>query len=211
MQDSPDEIPMLLQKAREGFPIVTASRTDRKDTYFKKWSSRLFWKTLSYLTGTLLDHKVANFGIYHKEVIKAICMLKEPVPFFPTMVLWTGFKRSTIDVEHGKRHSGKTGYSFYRMFKLAIDIILANSDKPIRIVIRIGFTLSLISFLIGFYYLFLNLTNQIIIPGYTSIIISIWFLGGLTILILGILGLYLGKTFEGVKDRPKYLIEKKTN
>jgi dolichol-phosphate mannosyltransferase len=211
LQDNPEEIPALYNKAQEGFAIVTASRTDRKDPFLKKCSSRLFWKTLSYLTGMSLNYKVANFGIYHKDVIKAITSLKESIPFFPTMVLWTGYKRTTIGVEHGFRHSGETGYSYYRMIKLAIDIILANSDKPIRIVIRVGFGISMISFLIGLYYFVLHLANKIIIPGFTSLIISIWFLGGLTILILGILGLYLGKTFEGVKGRPNYIIEKTTN
>ena len=97
------------------------------------------------------------------------------------------------------------------MFKLALDVMLAYSDKPIRIVIKTGFIISLFSLILGLYYLFLNFTNKIVIPGYTSIIISIWFLGGLIILILGIIGIYIGKTFEGVKNRPIYIIEKSVN
>jgi dolichol-phosphate mannosyltransferase len=211
LQDNPVEIARLYRKAMEGYAVVTACRIDRKDPFLKKLFSRMFWKTLSYLTGASIDHKIANFGIYRKDIIQAIIRMNEPVPFFPTMVLWAGFKKTTIDAAHGKRHSGKTGYSYSRMLRLAIDIILANSDKPIRIFIRIGFAISLISFFIGLRYLFLHLTHRIVVPGFTSIIISIWFLGGLTILILGILGLYLGKTFEGVKGRPNYIIEKKTS
>lgn len=211
LQDNPAEIPALYRQAIKGFPIVTASRTDRKDPAFKKWTSRLFWKTLGYITGKPLNYKVANFGIYHREVVDAIIALNEPIPFFPTMVLWTGFRSATIDVEHGSRHSGTTSYSYSRMFKLAIDIILANSGKPIRFIIRLGFSISLISFLIGAYAYFMQPEHHIIIPGFTSLILSIWFLGGLTILFLGILGLYFGNTFEGVKGRPDYIIEKKTN
>ena len=97
------------------------------------------------------------------------------------------------------------------MFKLALDVMLAYSDKPIRIVIKTGFIISLFSLILGLYYLFLNFTNQIVIPGYTSIIISITILGGLIILIQAIIGLYIGKTFEGVKNRPIYIIEKSVN
>jgi polyisoprenyl-phosphate glycosyltransferase len=97
------------------------------------------------------------------------------------------------------------------MINLATDVILANSDKPIRLIIRLGFIISVIAIGIGVYYLYRNFTHQIVVPGYTSIIISIWFLSGLIILILGVIGLYIGKTFEGVKNRPIYIVDKKEN
>ena len=97
------------------------------------------------------------------------------------------------------------------MFKLASDVILAYSDKPIRIFTGIGLFISLISMLMGLYYFILNALHKIVVPGYTSIIISIWFLGGLIISILGVSGLYIGKTFEGVKNRPIYIVDKKIN
>lgn len=211
LQDRPAEIPKLYRKAQEGFDIVLARRTERKDTFLKKMSSRLFWNTLGYLTGSSIDHTVANFGIYRREVVDAVCSLREPIRFFPSMVNWVGFSRTSIDVEHGERYSGKSNYTLSRMLALATDVILANSDKPIRLIIRLGFIISMIAFGIGLYYFYRNLTHQIIVPGYTSIIISIWFLSGLIILILGVIGLYLGKTFEGVKNRPIYIIDKKQN
>lgn len=210
-QDAPSEIPNLYAKSNEGYDIVLARRISRKDGFFKKLFSKIFWKTLGYLTGTNIDHTVANFGIYSNKVIKSVCSLRESIRFFPSMVLWVGFRKTSLDVQHQERHSGKSGYNFSRMFKLALDVMLAYSDKPIRIVIKTGFVISLFSLILGLYYLFLNFTNQIVIPGYTSIIISIWFLGGLIILILGIIGLYIGKTFEGVKNRPIYIIEKSVN
>jgi polyisoprenyl-phosphate glycosyltransferase len=210
-QDPPSEIPNLYKKSLDGYDIVLARRINRKDSFTKKLFSKLFWKTLGYLTGTNIDHTVANFGIYDKKVIDSICALRESIRFFPSMVLWVGFSRTTLDVEHQERQTGKSGYNFSRMFKLAMDVMLAYSDKPIRLVIKTGMLISLFSLLVGIYYLFMHLTNKIVVQGYTSIIISIWFLGGLIILILGILGLYIGKTFEGVKNRPIYIIDKLIN
>ena len=210
-QDAPSEIPNLYNKTKEGFDVVLARRINRKDGFVKKLFSKLFWKTLGWLTGTNIDHTVANFGIYNKKVIQAVCSLRESIRFFPSMILWVGFSKTTLDVKHQERQTGTSGYNFSRMFKLALDVMLAYSDKPIRLVIKMGFFISLFTLLIGLYYLYLNITNQILVPGYTSLIISIWFLSGLIILILGILGLYIGKTFEGVKNRPIYIIEKKLN
>lgn len=211
LQDQPEEIPRLYEKARQGFDIVCARRTDRKDSFLKKFYSRAFWNTLGYLTGSKIDHTVANFGIYHKNVVAAICSLRESIRFFPSMVTWVGFRKTSIDVEHAERHSGSSSYNFSRMFTLALDIILAYSDKPMRLFIRLGFFISLLSIFVGGFYFFQHLTNRVIVPGYTSLIISIWFLSGLIIFILGIIGLYLGKTFEGVKKRPIYIIRKKEN
>ncbi len=210
-QDAPSEIPNLYNKTKEGFDVVLARRINRKDGFVKKLFSKLFWKTLGWLTGTNIDHTVANFGIYNKKVIQAVCSLRESIRFFPSMILWVGFSKTTLDVKHQERQTGTSGYNFSRMFKLALDVMLAYSDKPIRLVIKMGFFISLFTLLIGLYYLYLNITHQILVPGYTSLIISIWFLSGLIILILGILGLYIGKTFEGVKNRPIYIIEKKLN
>jgi len=211
LQDQPSEIIKLYTKTKEGFDVVLAQRYDRKDTFFKHFFSKIFWKTLGFLTGTHIDHTVANFGIYHTKVIKAVCSLRESIRFFPTMVLWVGFKKTAIKIEHAARHSGKSNYNYSRMFKLASDVILAYSDKPIRIFTGIGLFISLISMLMGLYYFILNALHKIAVPGYTSIIISIWFLGGLIISILGVLGLYIGKTFEGVKNRPIYIVDKKIN
>lgn len=210
LQDNPVEFHRFLDKTKEGFKIVTANRINRKDTFFKRLNSILFWKILSYLTGKTLHHSISNFGIYHKDAIKSVISMRDNIRFFPTMINWVGYKKSSIDVEHNARQEGKSTYSLNKMIRLALDVIIVNSEKPLRMVIKTGILISFISLLIGFYYLYSYLTNQIEVPGYTSIIISIWFLGGLIIFILGILGLYLSKTFDAVKNRPYYLIEKIT-
>ncbi len=210
LQDNPKEIHRFLEKANEGYKIIVANRIDRKDNYLKRLYSILFWKTLSYLTGKHLHHSISNFGIYHKEVIRSVNNMHDNIRFFPTMVNWVGFKKSSINVEHNARPEGKSTYTFNKMIRLALDVIIVNSEKPLKIVTKSGIFISFISFIIGTLYFYRYLMNQIEVPGYASIIISIWFLGGLIIFILGILGLYISKTLDAVKNRPYYIIEKTT-
>jgi glycosyltransferase involved in cell wall biosynthesis len=210
LQDQPEEIIKLFNKAQEGYDIVLGKRSDRKDSFFKRFISKMFYRTLGYLTGSRLDEQVANFGIYNEKVVGNICKLRESIRYFPTMVKWVGFKATSISVDHAARFEGQSSYNFKKLFNLGLDIILAYSDKPIRITIKLGFLVSFLTLLLGLYNFYLYLTNQIIVPGYTSLVLSIWFLSGLIISILGIIGLYIGKIFEGVKNRPIYIISETT-
>jgi dolichol-phosphate mannosyltransferase len=211
LQDQPSEIKKLYQKALEGFDIVLARREIRKDKWSKKLFSRIFYKGLSYLTGSKQDPAVANFGIYHRKVIQAINSLREPIRYFPTMVSWVGFRKTSVNVEHGVREQGRSSYNFKRLFRLALDIILANSDKPIRLTIKTGFTVAFISFIVGVVTFVRFQIGDIVVLGYTSLLISIWFLAGLILMVLGVIGLYIGKTFEGVRNRPIYIINEEAN
>jgi polyisoprenyl-phosphate glycosyltransferase len=211
LQDRPEEIINLFETALSGFDIVLARRYKRKDKKIKVFLSAIFYRTLGYLTGSEQDETVANFGIYNRKVINAVCSMRESIRFFPTMIKWVGFRATKIDVEHDLRTEGKSNYNFSKLIKLSIDIILAYSDKPIRILIKSGIIVSLISFTLAIITFIQWLLNDIKVLGYTSLIISIWFFSGLIISTLGLVGLYVGKTFEGVKKRPIYIIEEKTN
>ncbi|MCS7075808.1 MAG: glycosyltransferase family 2 protein [Bacteroidia bacterium] len=211
LQDQPEEIPHLYQKALQGYDVVLARRHNRQDRFFKRTFSKLFYKILSFLTGIKYDPTVANFGIYHKKVIDVVKGMREHIRFFPVMIYWAGFRQTKLDVEHAPREEGKSSYSFKKLLKLAIDIILAYSEKPLTIIIRIGLSISAVAFLFGIITLIRYLLGKIVVPGYTSLIISVWFFSGLIIAVLGVVGLYVGKTFEGVKQRPLYIIQDTTN
>tara|TARA_R110000787_G_scaffold184181_1_gene296040 strand:+ start:7730 stop:8692 length:963 start_codon:yes stop_codon:yes gene_type:complete len=211
LQDQPEEIENLYNKSKEGYDIVFAKRTIRNDSFFKKLSSRVFYAFLTYLTGSKQDRAVANFGIYSDKVIKVLNSSNESVRYFPTMVRWVGFKTAKIDVVHNSREEGDSSYNFKRLFDLAIDIIIVNSDKPIKLLIKSGVFVSLLSFLIAIYYFITWLCGDIIVLGYASLMISIWLLSGFLISTLGIIGLYIGKTFQQVKNRPVYIIDEKIN
>lgn len=210
LQDQPEEIYKMLNEALKGYDIVYGKRYQRKDTFFKKLSSSLFHKVLSYLTGLEFDSTVANFGIYSKKVIANLKYMDDKIRFFPTMVKFVGFKSTSINIEHANRVEGKSTYSFKKLTKLALDIILANSDKPMRLTVRLGFYVASFAIIFGMYIFFRALFYGFAVSGYASIIFSIWFLSGLILATLGIVGLYIGKIFEGVKNRPVYIIDKET-
>jgi dolichol-phosphate mannosyltransferase len=211
LQDRPDEIPNLYKKVQEGWDTVFAQRIERNDSFFKKSFSKLFYAIFSYLTDTRQDPTVANFGIYHRNVIDAILLMKDQIRFFPTMVQWVGFRKYYLPVQHAKRYEGKTAYNFKSLSRLALNNIIAFSDKPLRLTVKIGFFIACISFLVGLFHLVLFLTNTIEVLGFTSLILSLWFLAGIFMSILGIIGLYIGKVFEKVKERPLFIIQNKCN
>jgi polyisoprenyl-phosphate glycosyltransferase len=210
LQDRPEEIISLYNKAQEGFDIVFARRVNRQDGFIKKQTSVLFYKLFSYLSGVPQDGTIANFGIYHKKVIAAINTMREPMRAFSPMARWVGFNKTAIDVKHDERFEGKSSYNWSRLINLALDIALAYSDKPLRMVIKTGFIISSLSILYALLNVIFFFSGIIKVSGFASLIISIWFLSGLIIFILGIIGLYIGKTFDGIKNRPLYIVDKKT-
>ena len=137
--------------------------------------------------------------------------MKDSIRYFPTLIQWVGFKKTAIDVDHDKRNQGESAYSMSKLIHLAFNNIIAFSDKPLRITIRLGFLISSLSFLFGILYFISYLSGNITVSGFTSLIISIWFLSGVIISILGLLGIYIGKVFDKVKDRPTFIINQKIN
>lgn len=210
LQDQPEEIANLYNKAKEGFQIVFAQRIKRRDNILKRAYSKLFYAIFGYLTNTKQDPTIGNFGIYHKHVIDSILSMKDYHRYFPTMVRWVGFMHSKIGVTHAERINGRSAYTLKKLLNLAIDIIISFSDKPLRLMVKFGLFISSISFLFALYNLILFINKKIEVLGYTSLIVSIWFLSGLIIMLLGVVGLYVGKTFEKAKDRPVYLVMGKT-
>ena len=211
LQDVPEEIEHLYKRASQGFSIVLGAREERKDTVFKRLGSMFFYKFLNYFSGTKLSHQVGNFGIYKRDVILSILQMGDAIKFLPTMVDWVGYPKDVISVKHAKRTEGTSSYNFRKLVSLAFDNIISFSNKPLKIFIKFGFSLVLISLLMIFYNIYLNLTNQIIIQGYSTIVISIWFLSGCMISIMGVIGVYLGKVFDKVKQRPVYIVAQKKN
>ena len=207
MQDQPKEIAKLYKKALEGYDIVLGQRENRKDKFLKKLSSKLFYKVFNYLSGGQFNNEIGNFGIYKKKVIDSILNISDYIKFFPLFINWVGFKSVSIPVEHGEREEGKSSYSISRLLKLAFNVIVSFSDKPLRLFINFGLGISILSFVLGIYYLYLSITHKITQPGFSSLILSIWFLSGIIISCIGIVGVYLGKTFDQAKNRPTFIID----
>ena len=208
LQDRPEEIPALYHEARQGYDLVFARRVVRQDTWLKRQSSWAFYRVLSYLTDTHQDPAIANFGIYHRRIIDAVLAMRESIRYFPTMVRWVGFRASSIAVTHAE--SAGSTYTLRGLTNLALDIILAYSDKPLRLAVKLGLAISVAAF--GFVLITVGryLLGHSWEPGYISIIVSIWFFAGLLLSVLGMVGLYIGKTFEQTKNRPIYLLDTTT-
>ena len=149
--------------------------------------------------------------MYHRKVIDAILTMRDAVKYFPAMVKWVGFKSTAIPVKHAARFAGETSYSFRKLMRLGFDTILSFSDKPLKLMVRVGLVISLISFVFAVFKLVQFLNGEIAVPGYTSLIISIWLLSGLIITVLGIVGLYVGRIFDQVKQRPTFIIDEIRN
>ena len=211
LQDRPEEIPALYKKAMEGYDIVYARRVDRQDKWFKRTTSKVFNSLLNRMSGLNKDKDVANYGIYHNRVIAEYNNIPEQSRSFGSLILYLGFRTAIIDVQHSERAEGKSSYTLSRMFKLAFEVIISNSNKPLRIAVGLGFTMSALSFLLALYNVIARLVGFISFPGYTTTIFSIWFVGGLMLFVMGILGLYIGKIFDQVKGRPIYVVRNTIN
>ena len=211
LQDKPEEIPNLYAKAQEGFDIVYARRVVRKDGFFKRQSSKWFYKVFNWLSGMKSDSAVANFGIYNQRVIEEFNKMPERARSFPSLVQYLGFKDTAIDVEHAERAEGKSSYNFYKLLKLGFDVIVSNSNKPLRLAVGFGFGMAVVSFLLAIYNVIAKWIGVIRVPGYTTTVFSIWFVGGLLLFVIGILGLYIGKIFDQVKGRQLFVVSDEVN
>jgi len=211
LQDKPEEISRLYEKAQSGVDIVFAQRVDRQDSFLKKSASKLFYKILSYLTETKLDFSVANFGIYHRKVIDAILSMKEAHKFFPVMVRWVGFSSTSIKVSHADRAYGDTTYTLRSLIALSFGVMLSFSDKPLRLIVKVGFIVSSVSVIYVLSIVINVLLNGATVAGWSSMMASLWLIFGILMSIVGVVGLYVGRTFDETKSRPVYIIDKQTN
>ena len=211
LQDQPEEIEKLIRKAKEGYEIVVASRKNRKDDIFKKLLSSIFYKTLSYLTETEQDKSVANFVIYHRKAVDAMARLHDFNRYYPMLQQMVGFNYTKVEIEHAEREDGRSSYSFNKRLRLAIDTILTFSDKPLRLTVKFGVLLSFLSICTAIVMVVLYIFSDVRVEGWASLALLISFFSGTIISVLGMVGLYVGRTFESVKNRPTYIIHETIN
>lgn len=210
LQDRPEEIPRLYAKAQEGYDIVLARRIARQDPPIKRMTSWLFYKIFSYLADIEYDGASGNFRIMSRKVVASFRRMGEQLRFFGGLVQWLGFPTSSIAVEHAERFEGNSTYTVAKLWKLATETIIAYSDKPLRIGVRFGFGMAGLAFSYGMYILLRALLYGSPIPGWNSLIVSMYFIGGIIIAMLGIIGIYLGKAFDESKKRPLYVVRRTT-
>jgi polyisoprenyl-phosphate glycosyltransferase len=207
LQDQPEEVPRMLKKAEEGFDIVRARRVIRRDTWYRRFSSRCFYMLLSQLTGTRQSPEIANFGVYRRKVINVITRWHEQSKYFPAIVQWVGFAQTEVSVGHAKRVTGKSSYTFSSLVALSMNVIVGFSDRPLKWVMSMGFAIAFASLFAAIFTLILHLSGNIHVEGWTSVVLSLWFLGGSLLFALGLTGLYVGRILLEVKGRPTFIVD----
>lgn len=212
LQDPPEEIANLYRKATdEGFDIVLGRRAGRKDRWLKRLSSRIFKSAYNFLSDVQTDPAVANFSIASAKVIESYRRLREGDRSHGLTLLWCGFKTGYVDVKHAKRFAGQSAYNWHRSVQHALESVTSHSNKPLRMSIKLGLTMSFASFAFALYTFIRYWLRGVAVTGWTSLIVSLYFLGGMLMANMGILGLYLGKVFDESKNRPIYLVRDTLN
>jgi len=210
LQDRPEVIPDLYKKAQEGFEVVFVSRRNRPEKFYYRMSQKFFYWILRLLSGIDFDSRQANFSIISKKVVEAFKNFPENARFYGSTIKWLGFKRSFILADHGLRHSGKPSYTLKKRIKLATDIILSFSERPLKFAISLGLIMSTLAMFATIWIIYGNFKWGFTQIGWPSLISAVLFSTGIILVVIGILGIYLGETFKQVKNRPLYVIDKKS-
>lgn len=207
LQDPPEEIPRLYEKYKEGYDVVYGLRQHRQDPIAKKITSFLFWWILKRFSGVDIPVGQTMLRILSKRLVDVIKEMREHARFIHGMIAWAGFNATTLEVKHNPRIKGKSKYNIPKMFRLAFHAVTSFSTVPLILATYIGFISSLISLIVGIYFICLKIFYGVPILGYASIMVSIFFVGGIQLLIFGMFGEYLGRIYQEVQKRPLYIIK----
>ena len=211
LQDRPEVIPDLYKKSQAGYDVVFVSRQNRPEKIYYRIAQKIFYWSLKKLSGVDFDSRQANFSIINKKVVDAFMKFPENARFYGSTIKWLGFNRTFILADHGTRHSGKPSYTLKKRIKLALDIILSFSERPLKFAISCGLVLSSVSILLAIWIVFGNFKWGYSVIGWPSVIVSVLFSGGFILTVLGIMGIYIGRIFQEVKGRPLYIIDNNIN
>lgn len=208
LQDDCECICTFVEQYHKGYDIVYGVRDNRdSDTFFKRNTALSFYRLMNRL-GVDMIYNHADFRLMSKRAVQALCQFDEVNLFLRGMVPLVGFPSTTVSYTRTERFAGVSKYPLKKMLKFALEGITSFSVKPLRLITGVGCAISLISIAAAIYVLISNLAG-VTVPGWTSLILSIWFLGGVQLVGIGILGEYIGKIYQEVKHRPRYIIEKK--
>jgi polyisoprenyl-phosphate glycosyltransferase len=207
LQHPPELIIQMLRNWEEGYDIVNTIRIDSlKSGIFKTITSRLFYQLLSRISEVKVEKGSADFRLIDKKVVDILKYLKEVDYFWRGLTLWVGFKQTSIEYFPSERNAGQSKYTMGKMIKFAVKGITSFSIKPLRLSLFLGILVSTLSFIYTIYALFVFFFNNQVVSGWTSLLLCVLIIGGIQLIILGIIGEYLGKLFIQSKNRPHYII-----
>jgi dolichol-phosphate mannosyltransferase len=206
LQHPPSVVPVLVQAWRDGFKVVNTRRTDSLDTGgFKRLTSRLFYWIFSRLSGIEMESGASDFRLVDRSALSAMTRMGDADLFIRGIVNWLGFKTKVVPYQAARRHSGATKFTLRRMFRLSAGAMLSFSAFPLRLGIGVGFVTSVLAFLELCYILFVYSRGEVV-PGWASVMTIMSFMFGILFVLLGVIGTYLGKIYEILKRRPRYVV-----
>ena len=213
LQDPPEKIEELYKKIISGYEVVYAKRKSRKgETFFKKIISSIGYYLINKLSDIHIPRDAGDYRIISRRVIDQLNKLNESHGFLKGMVAFVGFDQSYIEYDRDERYAGKSKYNkFLGSLKIGLNGLIGFSSRPLFLMSVLGFIIALLSFILGVWYLFQKISGFDLTPGLTTTVILISFFAGMQLLGLGLLGEYVGRIYDEVKKRPKYILDKKIN
>ena len=207
LQDPPELIKELVEKWREGYDVVYATRRSRgEESWLKQTTANAFYKIIGKMSRVPIPRNTGDFRLLDRRVVEAIKQMPERTRFMKGLFAWVGFKQTSVLFDRPQRYKGTTTWNYWRLWNFAIDGITSFSFLPLKVWSYVGVTISLVSFLYATFLIYRTLLYGVDLPGYASIMVAILFLGGIQLVTLGIIGEYLSRVYEEVKGRPLYLV-----
>ena len=207
LQDPPEVIPEMYAKHKEGFEVVYGQRLKRKgDNFFKKVTAKYFYRILKKITSINIPLDTGDFRLIDRKIVNDLKNMPEQNKFLRGQIAWLGYRQTSVFFERDERKFGETGYPFSKMLKFALDGITGFSDVPLQFVTKTGIFISFISFLVILYAIFSHFILERTITGWTSLIISSMFIGGVQLISVGIIGEYISRINKNVQNRPLYIV-----
>ncbi len=212
LQDPPELIPGMVAKAKEGYDVVYARRIKRKgEPVLKKATAKYFYRLLASITSIDIPIDTGDFRIITRRVVEALKLMPEREKFLRGQIAWIGFDQTYVEYERSERLAGDTGYTWRKMIRFALDGITSFSNFPLKMATISGFVMSFVSFLLMLYALYSRFILKVYEPGWTSLMLSVLFIGRIQLVSIGIIGEYIGRISNNVKQRPLYLIKESDN
>ena len=208
LQDPPELIEQMYEKYKEGYKVVYARRTSREgETWFKKATAKIFYRLLASMTSIDIPVDVGDFRLIDQVIVKHLRNMPEKSKYIRGQISWIGYKQTFVNYHRDARIYGKTNYPLRKMLRFALDGITAFSDKPLKIASGLGIVAAIVSLLALVYALVAHFCFNSTITGWTSLILSVLFIGGVQLITIGIIGEYIARINNDVRNRPLYILE----
>ena len=208
LQDPPELIVEMREKMKDGFEVVYARRKTRVgESFLKKITAKMFYRILSKITSVKIPLDTGDFRIMDRKIVDVLKEMPEQQKFLRGQISWAGFRQTYIEYDRDQRNAGETGYTYKKMIRFALDGITGFSNLPLKFATIAGFIVSGVTFLVSLYALYARFVSKDFVPGWTSLILAVLFIGGVQLICIGIIGEYISRLSANVRKRPLYIVD----